>query len=49
MLKDIDEYENIGKVILIGINFLDKDEHLIEQYQTLGTFKGIDAESKNRN
>ena len=33
--------ELIGKHLLIGITFLDEDEHVIEQYQTHGIIMAI--------
>jgi hypothetical protein len=40
MTMNTDNY--IGKVILIGITFVDKQNNLIEQYQTHGIIKMID-------
>ena len=37
------EKDIIGKHLLIGITFLDKDENVIDQYQTHGKIMSIDS------
>lgn len=42
-IKNMNTKKYIGKVIMVGLTFLDQKENVIEQYQTHGVINSIDS------